>query len=72
MTNDVYLFQSATQPKDVTLRQIPPIPPIPTELNLTTFIRHIKMYAIISRNGEVVGYVTSHTPFGVERPIQTS
>ena len=69
--SDVYLFPSPAQPKDVTLRTASPIPPIPTELNLTTFIRHIKMYVIVSRNSEVVAYATTHTPFGVERAIQT-
>jgi len=69
--SDVYLFPSAPNPKDVILRPIPPIVPVPKEYNLQARITYIDMFGIIRRNGQVVDGFTSYTPFKPERGIQT-
>lgn len=70
--SDVYLYPSAEEPKDVTLRYLgqPITPPIISKRSFTIPIRYIKLHVLINRNGERVGYRTPYTPYRVERPIQ--
>ena len=52
--------------EEVTL--VVPIPP--PKYSFTIPLRYIKMTLLIKRNGEIIGYRTSYTPYRTERPIQ--